>query len=113
MVIDDPVSSLDSGVLFVVSTLLRDVFTDIHTRKGAIKQVILLTHNVYFHKEIAFLDKHCKWRNNVKYLVLRKRDNVSSIQDYGEQNPIKSSYERVFVIDYQVYRKIKVQKSTL
>ncbi len=93
LVIDDPVSSLDSGVLFVVSTLLRDVFTDIHTRKGAIKQVILLTHNVYFHKEIAFLDKHCKWRNNVKYLVLRKRDNVSSIQDYGEQNPIKSSYE--------------------
>lgn len=79
--------------LTVVSTLLRDVFTDIHTRKGAIKQVILLTHNVYFHKEIAFLDKHCKWRNNVKYLVLRKRDNVSSIQDYGEQNPIKSSYE--------------------
>lgn len=93
LVIDDPVSSLDSGVLFVVSTLLRDVFTDIHTGKGTIKQVILLTHNVYFHKEIAFLDKHCKWRNNVKHLVLRKRDNVSSIQDYGEQNPIKSSYE--------------------
>lgn len=42
LVIDDPVSSLDSGVLFVVSTLLRDVFTDIHTGKGTIKQVILL-----------------------------------------------------------------------
>ena len=42
LVIDDPVSSLDSGVLFVVSTLLRNVFTDIHTGKGAIKQVILL-----------------------------------------------------------------------
>lgn len=38
LVIDDPVSSLDSGVLFVVSTLLRDVFTDIHTGKGTIKQ---------------------------------------------------------------------------
>ena len=93
LVIDDPVSSLDSNVLFVVSTLLRDVFTDIHESKNAVKQVILLTHNVYFHKEISFLDKHCKWRDNVRHCVLRKRNNISSIQDYGKDNPIKSSYE--------------------
>lgn len=93
LVIDDPVSSLDSNVLFVVSTLLRDVFTEIHEGKGSVKQVVLLTHNVYFHKEIAFWDKHCKWKDNVKHWVLRKRDNSSSIQDYGNQNPIKSSYE--------------------
>lgn len=93
LVIDDPVSSLDSNVLFIVSTLLKDVFTDIHENKNAVKQVILLTHNVYFHKEISFLDKHCKWRDNVKHCVLRKRNNISSIQDYGKDNPIKSSYE--------------------
>ena len=93
LVIDDPVSSLDSNVLFVVSTLLRDMFTKIHEGKCSATQVILLTHNVYFHKEIAFLDRHCKWRDNVKHYVLRKRDNCSSIQDYGNQNPIKSSYE--------------------
>ena len=93
LVIDDPVSSLDSNILFVVNTLLRDVFTDIHEDRGSVKQVILLTHNVYFHKEIAFIDKHCKWRDCINHWILRKRDNVSSIQAYGKSSPIKSSYE--------------------
>lgn len=93
LVIDDPVSSLDSNILFVVSTLLRDVFTDIHGGKGSIKQIILLTHNVYFHKEVAFLDRHCRWRDCIKHWILRKRDNVSSVQAYGKKSPIKSSYE--------------------
>ncbi|MBO5155557.1 MAG: AAA family ATPase [Prevotella sp.] len=93
LIIDDPVSSLDSNILYVVSTLIRDVFTDIHEGNGAVRQIILLTHNVFFHKETAFIDKNCKWRHNVKYLVLCKRDNVSSVQDYENHNPIKSSYE--------------------
>lgn len=93
LVIDDPVSGLDNNALFVVSTLLRNLFADIHTGKGAVKQVIVLTHNVYFYKEITFYGKHYALRNNIKHLVLRKRNNISSIQDYGEQNPIKNSYE--------------------
>ena len=93
LVIDDPVSSLDSNVLFVVSTLLREVFTDIHDGKGSVKQAIIFTHNVYFHKEIAFLDRHCKWRDCMNHWILRKRDNVSSVQFYGKNSPIKSSYE--------------------
>ena len=76
-----------------MNTLLRDVFTDIHEDKGSVKQVILLTHNVYFHKEIAFIDKHCKWRDCINHWILRKRDNVSSVQAYGKNSPIKSSYE--------------------
>lgn len=93
LVIDDPVSSLDSNVLFVVSTLLREVFTDIHEGKGSVRQAILLTHNVYFHKEIAFIDRYCKWRNCINHWIIRKRDNVSSVQPYGKNSPIKSSYE--------------------
>lgn len=75
LVIDDPVSSLDSNILFVVSTLLRDVFTDIHEGRGSVKQVILLTHNVYFHKEIAFIDKHCK-------LHITNIENQSKLEKY-------------------------------
>lgn len=93
LVIDDPVSSLDSNVLFVVSTLLRDVFTKIHGGESSIKQVFLLTHNVYFHKEVAFYDKHCTWRDCVHHWILRKNNNISSIQSYKKDNPIKSSYE--------------------
>ena len=93
LIIDDPVSNLDSNALFIVSSLLRDIFMDIHKGKGAVKQIILLTHNMYFHKGIAFSDKTCKWKDDVKYWVLRKQDNISSIQDFGNQNPIRSSYE--------------------
>ena len=93
LVIDDPVSSLDSNVLFIVSSLLREVFNEIHEGKGSVKQVMILTHNVYFHKEITFSNRSCKWKGNVKYWILRKRDNQTSIQDYGKINPIKSSYE--------------------
>jgi wobble nucleotide-excising tRNase len=82
LVIDDPVSSLDSSILFVVSTLIREVFTTIHEEETNIKQVILLTHNVYFHKEVAFLDRSCKWRDDVYFWILRKNDNVSMIQPF-------------------------------
>lgn len=93
LVIDDPVSSLDSNVLFIVSTLLREVFTDIHDNKGYVKQAIVLTHNVYFYKEITFIDRFCKWRDCINHWILRKKDNISSIHSYGKNNPIKSSYE--------------------
>ena len=93
LVIDDPVSSLDSSVLFVVSTLIREIFAIIHEGSTNIKQVILLTHNVYFHKEVSFLDRYCKWRDDVFFWILRKNDNVSSIQPYMKDNPIKSSYD--------------------
>jgi len=93
LVIDDPVSSLDSSVLFVVSTLIREVFTTVHEGNTNIKQVILLTHNVYFHKEVAFLDRSCKWRDDVYFWILRKNDNVSMIQPFMKDNPIKSSYD--------------------
>jgi len=93
LVIDDPVSSLDSSVLFVVSTLVRDMFAEAYEGNGPIKQVILLTHNVYFQKEVAFKGNHCSWKDTIAHYVLRKKDNISSIQAYGKRNPIKSSYE--------------------
>ena len=37
VVIDDPVSSLDNDVLFLVSSLIRDLFKDIYAGTGTIK----------------------------------------------------------------------------
>jgi len=56
LVIDDPISSLDSNVLFVVSSLLKEITKCIRNNVGNIKQLILLTHNVYFHKEVSFIN---------------------------------------------------------
>jgi wobble nucleotide-excising tRNase len=93
LVIDDPISSLDSNVLFVVGSLIKEIIKDIKTDKGQIKQIILLTHNIYFHKEVSFIDGREKQNNKTHYWILRKNDNVSAIQQFEQKNPISSSYE--------------------
>lgn len=92
LVIDDPISSLDSNVLFIVSTLIKEILKDVKLDKGNIKQVILLTHNVYFHKEVSFEGSNRKGEKPV-FWILRKNNSVSTVQSYLEQNPIQSSYE--------------------
>ena len=46
LVMDDPISSLDSNVLFIVSTLIKEIIKNVKSEIGNIKQVILLTHNI-------------------------------------------------------------------
>jgi wobble nucleotide-excising tRNase len=93
LVIDDPISSLDSNILFVVSSLIKEIIKHIKKDEGIIKQIIVLTHNIYFHKEVSFIDGR-EWRNgNTHYWILRKQDKVSTIQAYNMDNPILSSYE--------------------
>jgi len=93
LVIDDPISSLDSNVLFVVSSLLKEITKKIRNNEGNIKQLILLTHNVYFHKEVSFINGRTKECNETNFWILRKIDNVSYLQDFKLVNPIQNSYQ--------------------
>lgn len=93
LVIDDPISSLDSNVLFVVSTLIKEIIKEIKLETGNIKQLILLTHNVYFHKEVSFIDGRTKKCNNTNFWILRKNDKITTLQSFLIENPIQSSYE--------------------
>ena len=88
LVIDDPISSLDSNILFIVSTLLKDFIKNIKEGKGNIVQLILFTHNIYFHKEVSFVDmRNNDSKNITNYWILRKNGNISSIQAYEEILP--------------------------
>ncbi|GAA8934532.1 hypothetical protein SLK237_13370 [Helicobacter pylori] len=93
LVIDDPISSLDSNILFIVSVLVKVLMEEIMEEKTNIKQVIILTHNTYFYKEITLLEYDLK-RHQGKYSfwIIKKDNNVSKIEKFGE-NPIKNSYE--------------------
>ncbi len=93
LVVDDPISSLDSNVLFVVSTLIKGIIKDIKNDIGNIKQLFLLTHNVYFHKEVSFIDGRTKEHSQTNYWILRKNNKISSIQSFVMKNPIQTSYE--------------------
>jgi wobble nucleotide-excising tRNase len=93
LVIDDPISSLDSNVLFVVSSLLKEIRKTMYKNEGNIKQMVIFTHNVYFHKEVSFIDGRTYERGDAHYWILRKNRNCSSIQPFGIKNPIQNSYE--------------------
>ncbi len=92
LVIDDPISSLDSNVLFVVSTLIKEIIKTVKSETGNIKQIILLTHNVYFHKEVSYEGLNRKGEKS-QFWILRKNNKVSTVHYYADKNPIQSSYE--------------------
>ncbi len=93
LVIDDPISSLDSNILFIVSVLVKELMKEAMKEKTNIKQVIILTHNTYFYKEIT-LEYDLKRYHQGKYSfwIIRKDNNVSKIEKF-EKNPVKNSYE--------------------
>ncbi len=93
LVVDDPISSLDSNVLFIVSTLLKEIIKNTREDIGIIKQVFVLTHNVYFHKEASFIDGRTHTSKDTFYWILRQNNKISSIQCFEMKNPIKNSYE--------------------
>lgn len=93
LIIDDPISSLDSNILYVVSSLIKEEIKALKKDESNIKQIILLTHNIYFHKEVSFIDGRTKENNETGYWIIRKNGNQSTIQSYGIHNPIRGSYE--------------------
>jgi wobble nucleotide-excising tRNase len=93
VVFDDPVSSLDSDVLFIVGSLIKGLFDEVRAGAGHVKQIFVLTHNVYFHKEVTFNPDRRKFAMSEEtFWVVRKSDLVSKVEKHNT-NPIKTSYE--------------------
>lgn len=110
VVIDDPVSSMDSSALFIVSAQVRKMIeicrNNVDNRNPVvpgnfIKQIFILTHNTYFHREIAYA--YANRYDFVSFYLIRKTDNKSSIRlcdkvnpdcptERMNVNPVKNSY---------------------
>lgn len=92
VIIDDPISSLDSNVIFIVSNLTKELIRDVKNKANGIKQIFILSHNVYFFKEVTFKGNgNNKWKEEA-YWIIRKLDNNSFIKEH-DKNPIKTTYE--------------------
>jgi wobble nucleotide-excising tRNase len=94
VVFDDPVSSLDSDILFIVGSLIKGLFDEVCSGSGHIKQIFVLTHNVYFHKEVTYSSKRPnkgKLKGETFWLV-RRPGLASKVEEYLE-NPVKTSYQ--------------------
>ena len=110
VVIDDPVSSMDSTALFLVSAIVREMInvcrnnTEYLNPKVSgdyIKQLFVLTHNVYFHREVTY--QQVGYYNCTSFYMIRKNDNISTIKLCKRQskeipteeenyNPVQNSY---------------------
>lgn len=88
LVIDDPISSLDGDALFSVSLLTRELMDLARDKSSTVSQVIVLTHNVYFYKEVTFKrdGKDCC------FFTIEKRTSTPNVITRHDDNPIKSSY---------------------
>lgn len=93
LVLDDPICSLDSTVLYIVSSMVKSLIKDIRDGISDVEQIFILTHNVFFHKEASFVDGRTKILNDVNYWIISKDNNVSSVRAFEKNNPIKTSYE--------------------
>lgn len=95
IVIDDPVSSLDSNVLYIVSTLVKGICKDkILQQDSGFTQLLLFTHNVYFYHELT-ANPLKNWRGKISYYIIRKINNISSIEYFGH-SPIKTTYQMMW-----------------
>lgn len=91
IVIDDPVSSLDSRVLFIVSTLVRNLIQRKANKPKSernkfknenIIQSFIFTHNLYFYKEVTFEKRLiCTDINHYKIV---KINNITKIEQTNE-----------------------------
>lgn len=94
VVFDDPISSLDSDILYIVSSLIRSVIDDAVKAASVVKQVFVLTHNVYFHKEVSYSGsrKENEASKDESFWLIKKRA-VGSYVERCDFNPIRSAYE--------------------
>lgn len=96
-VIDDPISSLDGDIMFIVSSLVRELIENVkdgsHKR---VEQVLVFTHNTRFHNEICYRHKG-EAGTKIKFYRIRKdAPKTSMIEDCGHTNMIRSTYQELW-----------------
>ena len=94
IVIDDPVSSMDSQALFVISTLIQSLQEKKSSDKTLFKdpnisQIFVFTHNIYFYKEVSFARR--PMCTDYVHFKISKINNTTSISCEAKK-PILDDY---------------------
>ena len=90
-VIDDPISSMDSDVLFIVAQFIREATIDIIEDKSNLRQLIVLTHNTQFHREAAYSnDRSSSYRRYFR--LIKNLDGFTSVRADGGESKIRGTY---------------------
>lgn len=95
VVLDDPVSSLDSQSLTVISLLCRNLARKSEEPGNNLDKFLLLTHNAYFYEESIYEGSRRKDPNPERrlYSIIRKNVDGTSKIETTPENQIVSTYE--------------------
>lgn len=96
-VIDDPISSLDYSIMFVVSSLIRALLQEIREQTHPrVRQAIIFTHNPRFHNEVAFRLNE-KGNRYVSFFRIKKlAPSPNKIECFRSTNPVRTSYQELW-----------------
>ena len=99
VVIDDPISSLDSNGLFYVTGLIDLIIRKHSLKNGIVEQLIILTHNSYFLKQLIAITSDNKIK--VRFYLIEKGKQYSSCYEVNKRH-FESSYESLWriVVNY-------------
>ncbi|QCE34345.1 hypothetical protein FAI40_02770 [Acetobacteraceae bacterium] len=107
IIIDDPISSMDSAVLFFVTVLIKkNIFEPLKNDSNGQNIITILTQNLQFYLEITdtnFLK--CIPPKEIRYIRLRKTEKGTALlppllnkKETEEINPIKNNYQALWCI---------------
>ncbi len=85
VIIDDPISNLDNKAVSVISFLIKEMIIDLLESEGNIKQIILLTHNSIFSKELSSSKELKEEKENTCFWILKKNNNVTELQNFSKR----------------------------
>ena len=120
IVIDDPVTSMDSGALLIVGSLVREMIK-VCTNSGTlltsgfegtyIDQIFILTHNVLFHREVTMEQDSDDLYDVVSFYQINKSRSVSHIvpcfapeEDENGHRPNRNPVRGTYVTLWAEYR---------
>jgi wobble nucleotide-excising tRNase len=99
VVIDDPISSLDSNCLFYITGLIDQIIRNYLMKNDKAEQLIILTHNTYFLKQVISIVKGLEV-SKIKYFLLEKNNTGSVITEVTSKQ-FESTYDTLWRIIYQ------------
>jgi wobble nucleotide-excising tRNase len=108
-VIDDPISSLDNSVLTFVAREVKDLMYRSGDNKDNIKQVIILTHSINFHKSLS-MSAIAYDKNRVKKTFYSIDKDLSSHHAYLKsktlENKVESEYTTLWKLLKETMQKL-------
>lgn len=108
-VIDDPICSLDNSILSHVSREIKNLIFEVGKDKTNIAQLIILSHNIIFHKSLSRApicsDNEGKHK---KFYILAKdlKSNKTYLENFSNKDNVESEYNELWKLLRKAYKKI-------